>query len=212
MEGTDVYQYKDADRNSDHTFIGNGCPNQWENNPPYYGGSTTACSKRILKTEDGEDQLTGVDYSFQAAASGSGGTTVTADNTNSPDSFCPLGWQLPYGGSGGDYYDKSKSWRYLFTQYNIPYDQGQGIDKVGLYPFSYIHSGAYSWSLGVLMQQGSTGHYWSLSSSTSHQAYRLHFMWQRYTVQALDKSNGGSLRCVFCVSSSTARWQELLQI
>ena len=156
MEGNpaDLTVYRDSDITHDHTYIGNGCSGG--------DGSITPCETRIVKTADDEDQKNGTYYNFQAGTSGAG-AAVTTDNTNSPDTFCPLGWQLPYGGTGGDYYNQSKSWKYLLDSYEISYDDGTKLDvnAIRSYPLSFIFAGDYRWGTGRLYYLKYTGYYWS---------------------------------------------------
>ena len=87
---------------------------------------------------DNETQSIGTYFTYHLATLGSIGST-TANNSNAPDTFCPLGWQMPYGGTGGDYYDKSKSWKYLVeTIYHLGGTDGSALQS---YPFSYVKSG-----------------------------------------------------------------------
>ena len=197
MEGTpaDLRVYKDANIENDHTFIGNGCDNWWGTDGD--GGSITPCSSRLIETADGETQLIGVYYHFQAATVGTGGAMQT-ENTNSPDTFCPLGWQLPYSGTGGDYYDQSKSWAYLLTRYNIPSSGVQNVAKVKSYPFSYIASGYFPWSYGRLYYLTNGGLYWYSNQGQ----YPTHgddyeFWTSSITInKAFHKTNGIAVRCV----------------
>ena len=190
VAGTNV-TLVDTDNNHDHTYYGNGCLEGGT-------GSATSCSTRIVKTIDNENQIIGVYYSFQAATSGSGGAIVTP-NANSPDTFCPLGWQLPYSGTDGDYYDKSRSLNYLFTTYGIRFvDETQAdATKVGSYPFSYVLSGAYYWAKGRLYLQNGGGYYWQSTNNNLPNSYLFHL--GRNTVKparADNKSFGYSIRCV----------------
>ena len=161
MEGrpNDLRVYIDTNVTHDHTYYGNGC------GPDI--GSTTPCSTRIVQTNDGENQKNGTYYHFQAATVGTGGT-IASENANSPDTFCPLGWQLPYSGTGGDYYDQSKSWKYLYDFY---------IDKEDLhfyvYPHSYIRSGFFGWEAGYVTNQFLTGNFWSNTIKNDTNAFRI---------------------------------------
>ena len=184
--------YNDYNVEHDHTYHGNGCPNGWGTDGD--GGSITPCSTNILKTGDNEDQYSGTNYNFQAATAGTGGPIET-DNTNSSDTFCPLGWQLPYGGTGGDYYNKSRSWRYLISEYNIPSDTtGQVI--VRSYPFSYVYTGYFYWGKGRLYSQGDRGSYWPSTINSSTGAYLLN-TWPTGVDPAAtgSKAVGVALRC-----------------
>ena len=196
MEGnpTNLTVYIDTSVVHDHTYIGNGCPNTWGTDGD--GGSKTPCNTRIVQSKDGEGQINGSYYSFRAVTSGSGG--LSEDNKNTPDTFCPLGWQLPYSGTGGDYYDKSKSWNYLFTTYNITFDDGTEADrnKVSAYPFSYIYSGTYHWNTGLLYYQGSNGSYWAATVYNSTSSYRLRTGGATRPTALDNKTVGYTLRCV----------------
>ncbi len=189
-------QYKDGDVNHNHTYYGNGCPEIFETGGS--GGSTTACDSRILYTSDSipEAQSIGTYYTFQAATAGTGGSSLTTDNTNVPDTFCPLGWQLPYSGTGGDYYDQSRSWKYVFDEYGIT-SNGVGVEKLRSYPHSYIKTGIYHWTHGKLysMRDDSLGFmtYWSQTNYDKNSAYRLdHSSPNR---ERPNKTNGHSIRC-----------------
>ena len=130
--------------------------------------------------------------------------TVTTNNDNTPDTFCPLGWQLPYSGTGGDYYDQSKSWKYLFSVYG--YTIAPEIKK---YPLSYIETGIYHWTHGKLYAMYVDGFmtYWSNTVKDRNSAYRLDRA--NPNIQTPNKTNGHNIRCVdyFSTSSSTARWR-----
>ena len=202
MEGNpaDLTIYRDVAvgfQKRDHTYIGNGCP----------GGSGTAspCSTRIIKDGNDEDQKNGTYYHFQAATAGSGGAIET-DNANAPDTFCPLGWQLPYSGTGGDYYDKSKSWRNLFNTYGITYDDGGAAQatKIRSYPFSYVLSGSFIWDSGLLFLFTEHALYWSSSITSDYTSYRLN-SWANAIRPAnpSGKANGNALRCFFLFIDGT---------
>ena len=163
MAGTpaDLTIYIDTTYSHNHTYYGAGCKNPWDN------GSITPCSAtdgggRITKTADNEEQKNGTYYSFQAATDDTG-AAIKTDNSNAPDTFCPLGWQLPYSGTDGDYYNKSKSWIYLITAYSIGFNDGttEGATKFKSYPFSYVYSGTIRWTTGRLYNQNNGGYYWS---------------------------------------------------
>ena len=206
VEGTDVATgYVDGNRFHDHSYYGNGCPGTWVNDPPYYGGSPTACSTRIVKTYDNEDLSIGTYYHYEAATVGTGAALVT-DNTDVPDTFCPLGWQMPYGGTGGDYYNKSRSWRYLMSKYNYG-DNSTGSNKSRSYPVSRILDGTYFWGSGALMQQDTASHLWSLTVQSDIKAYRLHMGVDYVRYQPMEKHAGNPVRCfyIFSTLSSTAR-------
>ena len=195
MEGipADLTIYKDDTTGyqlRDHTYYGNGCSGG--------NGSATPCSTRIIQTADSENQKNGTYYHFQAATSGAGGA-ISTDNTNSSDTFCPLGWQLPYSGTDGDYYNKSRSWNYLFTTYGVAFDAGTTADatKIKSYPFSYVYSGNYNWITGRLYNQSGNSGYWSSTVVSSTNAYYL-YTWSsgvRPTI-SYNKALGFVLRCV----------------
>ena len=197
--------YKDTDYSHDHTYYGRGCSNGWGSDGS--GGSITPCADsdaggRYVETADNETQKNGTYYNFQAASTGSGGA-ITTDNTNSPDTFCPLGWQLPYSGTSGDYYDKSKSWNYLLTTYSIELDDGTEVDasKIKSYPFSYVYSGYYYWTVGRLYHQSVNGYYWSSTIVSSTNAYLL-YTWSSGIRPAYSNNKvlGITFRCDYRIS------------
>ncbi|MBR2600775.1 hypothetical protein IKE07_01380 [Candidatus Saccharibacteria bacterium] len=191
MEGipADLTIYKDDQTGytlRDHSYYGNGCPNN----------SSTPCNTRIVQTADNEDQKNGTYYHFQAATSGAGGAIET-DNVNAPDTFCPLGWQMSYSGTGGDYYDKSRSWNYLFNKYSIINDKTSAT-KVKSYPFSYVYSGGFHWGTGLLFNQDVYGHYWSLTVNHNINSYYMLASDSGilHSTNA-NKANGFTIRCVY---------------
>ena len=199
VEGTNILKYATA--NDSFTYYGNGCPNTWDDSKPGHGGSSEACSTRIVSTFDGENQKNGTYFTFNAAASGSGGTSLATNNANSPDTFCPLGWQMPYGGTGGDYYNKSRSWKYLLSIYNITIgaDLGGG-PAVMSYPFDIIPSGALNIANGYLLEahengvSGSANHW--LSTMTNRQnSDKLQVWWNTVDIRYFFKSYGLAVRC-----------------
>ena len=193
MAGTNVEQYKDTSFIQDHSYYGNGCINGWEE-----GGSPTSCTTRIVETRDSENQKIGTYYHYQAASVGTG-ISITADNANTPDTFCPLGWQMPYSGTGGDYYDKSRSFRRLLTSYNLGFDDGTNEDSIKFrsYPISNIYSGFYITGTGLLYYQDGTGVLWSSTSWSETVSYRISFWGSAIRPTATDgKSYSYALRCI----------------
>ena len=193
--------YTDTNYGNDHSYYGRGCKNLWGTDG--YSGSQTPCDDsdaggRYVTTADGETQKNGTYYNFQAATVGAGGAMDT-DKTDSSYTFCPLGWQLPYSGTGGDYYNKSRSWNKLFTEYNIAFGDGTATDatKIKSYPFSYVYSGDYNWYTGRLYNQSNDGNYWSSTAISSADAYNLN-TWSSVVRPAytLNKAFGNALRCV----------------
>ena len=185
----DLTVYKDTNTAHDHTYYGNGCAGGT--------GSTTPCDTRIVQTADDDSQKNGTYYNFQAATDGTGAAIAT-DNTDSSDTFCPLGWQLPYSGTGGDYYNESRSWKKLFDTYNITYDDGDSIQatKISSYPFSYIRSGYYDVGQGKLYYLTSDGDYWSSVINSNTAAYRLYTYRSLLRIKGIaNKTQGYNLRC-----------------
>ena len=188
----------DDNAKHDRTYYGNGCPNVFDiEDYPDYGGSSVACSTNIIQTADTENQENGTYYNFHAATSGLGGD-YTSNYRDTADTFCPLGWQLPYGGTGGDYYDKSRSVTYLFNTYTITADP-QGSIKARSYPISMIASGLYFWQNGQLYNQGSAGGLWTSTNENSNRAWLISI-----AITSVDPKNtdgnkvaGYALRCVF---------------
>ena len=193
MEGTDISTGNvDVEVNNDHTYYGNGCATTWTT-----GGSTTSCSTRLVSTTDNETQDIGIYINFQASTAGSGGRNQGTDNTNAPDSFCPLGWQLPYGGKDGDYYDQSKSWRYLFTQYGIV-GGDTGMSAATSYPFSLLRKGGlYSWYDAKLYNLNTEGDFQTTTVNSQTRYYWMMITENLFYMNQDDgKANGRSLRCV----------------
>ena len=203
-----VAPYKDGNVNNDYSYFGNGCKNSWGTDGT--GGSVTPCPDsdaggRYVKTADNETQKNGTYYNFQAATVGAGGAMDT-DKSDSPYTFCPLGWQLPYGGTDGDYDDKSRSWNHLFKSYGLHIGDGTATDatKVKSYPFSYVYTGTYYWLTGRLYYQSLNGYYWSSTVVNSTRAYNLG-TWSSGVrpAYANHKASGYAVRCGFMVSILT---------
>ncbi len=203
-----VAPYKDGTVTNDHSYYGRGCKNGWGTSGE--GGSQTPCADsdaggRYVTTADGETQKNGTYFNFQAATVGAGGAMAT-DKTDSSYTFCPLGWQLPYSGTGGDYDDKSKTWNHLFKSYGLHIGDGTATDatKVKSYPFSFVYSGRYYWSTGRLYAQSNDGYYWSSTVVSSTNAYLLN-TWSSGVSPARtgSKAGGGAVRCGFMVSILT---------
>ena len=185
MAGTDISDKADGLVAHDHTYYGNGCPGD-DSQPESY----ESCSSKTEPTFDGETQNIGSYYNFQAATASSG-IALSEANTIAPDTFCPLGWQLPYSGTGGDYYDQSKSWNYLFDLYN--YSDGRLLQT---YPLSYVRSGTYYWGSGILYGQGVAAQLWSLTYIQNKAFWLLFGDWVNIRQDAVGKLNGRALRCV----------------
>ena len=204
MEGTDVKYGRDTSYVHDHTYYGNGCPNAWNSSDNVdKGGSPVACSTRLTTTLDDEIQENGTNYNYAAASAGTG-PGLTEANAIVPDTFCPLGWQLPYSGTGGDYYDKSKSWRYLNTQYEYATtgDEAHGMRS---YPASYVLSGTYVTYIGDLFFLGNMGQYWSNTLHSAGYFYGLNLSPNTIN-RARDEivSVAYTLRCVLGISNLIA--------
>ena len=195
MEGTSIVPYQDNNAEHDHTYYGNGCTGEAGDS-----ASSKSCTSHIVQTKDGETQSIGTYYGFQASTAGAG-ATATDDNINISDTFCPLGWQLPYDGTGGDYYDKSKSWYYLLTEYSIPFNDGNAssAQKVKSYPFSYIFSGHFNLTNGYLYNQSISGLYFSTTARGDYDAYRYVILPGK--VRTLEISNKAYALAVRCASS-----------
>ena len=169
-----IAPYQDGTATNDHSYYGFGCNNGWGTSGE--DGSQTPCPDsnaggRYVTTADGETQKNGTYYNFQATTVGTGGTMSTK-NADAPDAFCPVGWQLPYSGTGGDYYDKSKSWKYLFTAYSYS-DDIQGRTGVMSYPISNIKSGMFIWNMGRLYFLNSRIDAWTATVKDSGAAYEI---------------------------------------
>ena len=196
----------------DHTYYGNGCDKAYGSGGS--GGSTTACSIQFINSLD-ETQKIGTYYNYQASTNGTG-SSYPAGVTIVSDSFCPLGWQLPYGGTGGDYYDKSRSIINLLNTYDLEYvSHPPSTDILFSYPISLIESGFYHWYYGKLYNADLVGFLWTNTNgnstgNASRFDFSLNYPSSAYlNIADVGKEGGEALRCV---SSSTARWQERLQI
>ena len=200
MAGTNIH-YPDDVYTHNHTYQGNGCENIWDTTDrPYFGGSIVSCATNLTKTQDDETQKIGTYYNFAAlnAGSGAGGSF---DNANYPDTFCPLGWQMPYGGTGGDYYNKSRSWMYLFEQYSLINDPASAEQFLS-YPFSTILSGDYHWTTGALYHLDDTGKLATKTSATLERFYQTMINHNEILQnQTILRSDGSSIRCIFGISN-----------
>ena len=197
-----LVQFKDENDEHDHTYYGMGCPNFWGQDGST--GSDIPCSTRIVQDGNGEDQRNGTYYSGQAGMTGSI-TDEAGTNYNSSDTFCPLGWQLPYGGTGGDYYNKSKSWKYLFTLYgeNSSLPTGPTVQK---YPHSIIGSGEYYWGTGRLYNQLGTsgGHYLTLTYGGQGKSMSRLSQWNSISIDYVDVKLGETVRYVLGICNLKA--------
>ena len=195
VEGTDIYLLDNFGAH-DHTYFGNGCPNSTTE-----GGSTKACSTKLVQTMDGETQEIGSIYNFQAATSGSG-SALEEDNTNSPDTFCPLGWQLPYSGTGGDYYNQSRSWKYLLDSYGINTATLANARKILSYPISHIASGYYGFALGRLYGQTINDRHFSSDNYTRYDLHRLNVdINGTVSFDVIAKNFAYPLRCILGINN-----------
>ena len=192
MEGTDIEQIDTNVRHS-HTYYGKGCP--WS------GGYNKSCDIEEVNTADDEPEEIGTFYNYAASSSDSAPDIIEKDNTLIPDTFCPLGWQLPYSGTGGDYYDQSRSWANLYTIYHIEADSAANSTAIQSYPFSYITSGYYSWVDGKLYSSGISGYYWSIIVNSGVGAYSMG-AWSAGIRYAIPNSryHGFMLRCILEIS------------
>ena len=212
VAGTDI-SLVDKTVDYSRTYYGNGCDGEWADIPPYYGGSPTSCSTNIVPADSGQDQKIGTYYSYNAGSAGTGDSSMTTQNSNTPDTFCPLGWQLPYSGTGGDYYDQSKSWGYLFTTYGIT-SSAQGRTMLLSYPLSEVLAGYIHWSRGSLYGQGSQGVVLSATIKDAWELYYMVIIREAEPAHQGPRQVGYSIRCDnnFSIFLSTARWKERQQI
>ena len=195
----DLRVHKDSNVANDHTYYGNGCTDGWgTGGESGDGGSITPCpvsdgGGRYTTTADNETQKIGTYYTFSASTTGTGGT-MTTSNSNSPDTFCPLGWQLPYSGTGGDYYDKSKSRKYLLTTYNIG-NNPTGSSKTRSYPLSNNLSGFYFSAWGKLYYKNGVAYYWSSTVNNLSEAARMYMYSGVVTEEWWSKTAAVTVRC-----------------
>ena len=174
----------------DNTYYGNGCPNGWDN------GSDYSCSSKIAQTLDGETQDIGTYFNYAATSAGSL-TDESTDVIIIPDSFCPLGWQLPYSGTGGDYYDTPKSWKNILGYYNIEYLVLGDGNKIRYYPLSEILSGTYFWGgFNKLVTFGGSGYVWTNTQDVNRTASKLAFNTEKLTYASDSYASGYQIRCI----------------
>ena len=189
MAGTpaDLREYADPIATHEITYKGNSCPGSWGTGGD--GGSITPCANGTIdNTSDNELLSVGTLYNYSAATSGTG-ATITTNNTNIPDSFCPLGWQLPYGGTGGDYYNQSKSYKYMFQVYNVT--SGESLRK---YPISFVRAGFFMLWTGRLYSFQQRIDAWTATNANgSSYAYELRTI---DSGQQDTKSMAMSVRCL----------------
>ena len=192
VEGTNN-SVTDVNDTHDHSYYGNGCRSGQD------VGSTTSCDSRIIEDGDNENQKIGAYYNFQASTSGTGGS-MSANNANSPDTFCPLGWQLPYSGTDGDYYDKSRSWNYLLAKYNITNGSAE-VAKIRKRPLSYTYAGNYQWQNGRLYNYRISTAHWSITNIAKTSSYAFN-TWSTTVMTAANdgKAYGFTIRCDFGIS------------
>ncbi len=175
--------YLDTDKTHEHTYFGNG------NGPN--ANLTTVGTTYETTTYDGETQKIGTYYNFQAATIGTG-ASLTEQYDEAPDSFCPIGWQLPIGNTQ----NVDKAFQKLLNSYNIS-SNSAGSNAGRSYPLSYLLSGNYYWDYGRLGDLGSRGRWWSSTIEGEGSAYNLNI--HEDGIYAGDNRNmnyGFPLRCV----------------
>ena len=195
VEGTNI-SFPNEQVNAEFTFYGNGCR--------ISTGSKVACETRQVSTYDNETQNNGTMYSIASAFTRYSTPGTTTDNSNSPDTFCPLGWQLPYGGTGGDYYNQPKSWRYLIeTAYSLTKSE-PGSQAMNSYPISYVPGGGYELRSGVYYNQGAAGLYWTSTRNDGSKSYRYYIGSNTYIIEANSNGYGYAVRCIPKISNLKA--------
>ena len=196
VEGTNI-SFPNEQVNAEFTFYGNGCR--------ISTGSKVACETRQVSTYDNETQNNGTMYSIASAFTRYSTPGTTTDNSNSPDTFCPLGWQLPYGGTGGDYYNQPKSWRYLIeTAYSLTKSE-PGSQAMNSYPISYVPGGGYELRSGVYYNQGAAGLYWTSTRNDGSKSYRYYIGSNTYIIEANSNGYGYAVRCTKFLASNHRR-------
>ena len=139
---------------------------------------------------DGVEQYIGNYYNWTAATAGSG--TYSTTSSNASDSICPARWRLP------TISDDVHSYQNLLTlAYGLVNDEAS-VTKFQKTPLSFIMSGRYEWFTGKKTQQGTYGIWWTSTSSTNYNAYRLHAnILPNLTLGGTDiKASGFTIRCV----------------
>ena len=191
VTGTDLKPYLDADYRNDHSYFGNGCMLSETEGGAY--SSPTACATKLRPNrENTEQQFIGTYYNYQGATSGSGATAKT-DNTIVPDSFCPLGWQMPYDGTGGDYYNASKSWKNVFGTYGYENNVNSN-PNINQYPFDIITAGHFGWHTGSFFVMDDSGLYYSSTVKQNDKAYWIYTYRDHFTFMNGLKADGYNVR------------------
>ena len=174
----------DGNEYHDHTYYGNGEGDD---------GSIAGPTRIPVPNYDNESQKNGTIYNYQAATSGYG-AAMTTDNISASDTFCPLGWQMPYSGTGGDY-DKSKSWKYLYNLYGIINNQA-GYEAILSYPFSEVLSGNYNWQGGNLANFNFNSLHNSSTNTNQNYHYKKGVWAGSFSLNTVSpKAIGNMIRC-----------------
>ncbi len=106
--------------------------------------------------------LIGNYYQFNAATAGTG-ASATSSGANATGSICPKGWRLPTSTSSGEF-------QALMTAYGM---SGSTVNALSEAPLYFVRGGYVD--TGDVGYVGYRGRYWSSTSYSSSNAYRLYF-------------------------------------
>ncbi len=144
------------------------------NNINFDNGNLTAS----YKNDDNSSQWYsyGNYYNWYSATAGQGTDEIDAGHVTTGD-VCPVGWHLPYGGSGDNDNGKgniSGGFYYLNQKMDISSDV-IGSNKLRSFPNNFVYSG-YWWRSSA-SGRGGSGYYWSSTAGNSgiYLAYYLGF-------------------------------------
>jgi uncharacterized protein (TIGR02145 family) len=142
-----------------------------------------------------ENSLTncGYLYNWYTATAGTGSYSLSSGNATS--SICPAGWNLPTGGSSGQFAVLNNAMATGSTSAST-------IDSATTRP-NWRYNGPFEGSLSGFYYSGfssagSNGYYWSSSASSSTSAYNLLFGYSGVypSNSSFNKSHGFAVRCV----------------
>ena len=141
-------------------------------------------------------------YSWDAATLGSG-RSITADNTDAPYSICPKGWHLPNTRTGTNSTADFRRLAIVLGGSASIYAYSTGTSPTGAEMFqalsspnlAFLRAGNYNNS--AFAGGGSTGVYWSATSSSDIRARSLNFNSTNVISANLNyRTTGFSVRCI----------------
>ena len=138
-------------------------------------------------------------YNWPAAVASNSALGIAAKN-NAPGSICPAGWRLPTGQDGTNT-AASREWNALLVAESIMIDNPgssyatNGFNNIRISPLWLVRSGDIDY--GTLVNTGSSGYYWSSTSSSGSGAYHFYFKSSNaYPALGATRGFGYSVRCL----------------